>query len=209
MPRPLRTAALLLGLVLLAGCRTDPQELDARLQAALAVGDGKSALAAVDALLDADPDSAERLAQRGQALELLGRTDEALEAYRLAIRQAPERSDIVLQRGLCLLRLERFALAAKDLRVVSDLEPANGYARGYLAAALADTNRTGDLAAAERIATSLLDRDPRNLGALVGLSLVRARQGLVSEAKDLAARARREAPEDPLVARLVARVGLR
>ena len=202
-----RLAPLLLLSAASLSCTPDRSKLEAEAEAALVGDQPEVALAALDTLVSHWPAEARYHAMRGSVLAELGRPRDALAAYEEALRLDPENMRVATERALLLLRNGEPEGAVRELRVVANRDPSDFYGRGFLALALARLNRTDATAEAERIATSLLENDPRNLGALLALGLIRHQQSRFREAKLLVGRARAQAPDDPLVAEMVARVG--
>ncbi len=202
-----RVLLVLLAAASSAACTPDRGKLEGEAQAALVGDQPEQALEALDTLVAHWPTEARYHAMRGSVLARLGRPHEAMAAYKEALALDPENLRVATERALLLLRNGEPEGAVRELRVVANRDPSDFYGRGFLALALARLNRTDASAEAERIATSLLENDPRNLGALLALGLIRHRQSRFQEAKTLIGRARAQAPDDPLVAELVARVG--
>ncbi len=189
------------------GCTPNREKLEAKVEAALLAGDSRGALEALDVLVEEWPKEPRYHAMRASALAALGRPHEALAAYEEALRLDPDNRTVATERALLLLRNGEPEGAVRELRVLSNQDPSDFYARGFLAYALARLNKTDATADAERIAESLLENDPRNLGALLALGYIRHQQSRFQEARRLIGRARMQAADDPLVAEMVARIG--
>ena len=79
---------------------------------------------------------------------------------------------------------------------------------GLYATALFKTRTAKGLIESEKIAAVWLERDPRNVGALVAMASIAHQRGQRTVARELGGRAREVAPQDPLVSELTALVGL-
>lgn len=192
----------------MSGCKENTEVLETELETALTLRNGPAALAAVEELLTRRPGDPDLLANRGRALELAGRIDDAIEAYSAACSAAPQRSDLALLRGAANLRSGKIDKALPDLRIASQANPEDGYAGGLYATALYKTRTAKGLIEAEKIASVWLEKDPRNVGALVALAFIANSRGQATLARELSGRAREVAPQDALVAELTALVGL-
>ncbi len=82
--------------------------------------------------------SAKAHSRRGDALLLLGRAEEALEAFDKAIVLTPEDGYVRYNRGMALLRLERREEAKAELASVADVKTKQPGARKLAAKALAE-----------------------------------------------------------------------
>ncbi|MEO0586265.1 MAG: tetratricopeptide repeat protein [Planctomycetota bacterium] len=81
------------------------------------------ALRHLDRAIAFDPDRGAWHADRGVALDALGRHDEAVDAYRQSVDLDEETSGLRLRLGTTLLRLGRFDEAEAELRRSASLEP--------------------------------------------------------------------------------------
>jgi len=112
----------------------------------------EAALVAFTRAVQAKPSLALHLS-RGALLESLGRTAEAVDAYRTAAGEAPESADAALKLGLCLRRMgERDSAAAALERAVS-LAPGSGDA--WFAVGLVRQDKHDFIAAAEAYGRAL------------------------------------------------------
>ncbi|MDF1563462.1 MAG: hypothetical protein P1V51_10470 [Deltaproteobacteria bacterium] len=209
MRKSLARSALFLACLLAAsGCSKSTEVLETELETALTLGNGGAARAAADLLLERKPNDPDVLADRGRALELIGSIDAAIESYSKAMALAPGRADLALLRGAANLRSGKVKDAIPDLRIASQADPQNGYAAGLHAVALYKTRTAAGQVEAEKIAAAWLEKDPRNIGALVAMAFIAHARGQRTVARELTARAREVAPQEPLVSELTAQVGL-
>jgi tetratricopeptide (TPR) repeat protein len=98
-------------------------------------GQPRTALAAYDRALAADPHHAAALAGRGRAKAALGRTDEALRDYTASLQRAPHPA-VMVELGELYLSLGRKAEAERQFTLFKDLTKlyrASGVADGLLA----------------------------------------------------------------------------
>jgi tetratricopeptide (TPR) repeat protein len=132
-------------------------------------------------------------AARGRALERLGRPDEAVAAYRVAIERDP--ADPVATEALL-----RLAAAGRPVDVDALLA-------GHLEAVRGDLKRLNELAViclrnhrpalAERALETVLASDPTNFGVLSNLAVALQLQGKSDRAAEILERAVVQRPDDP------------
>jgi SAM-dependent methyltransferase/Tfp pilus assembly protein PilF len=114
-----------------------------------------------------DPASADAWANLAQACESSGRTDEALAAWRRAAALLPRAMEPALAAGLLCLRLGRMDEGTTLMREAARREPGRPESRATLLEhieALPQARvRTGGLAVAHELASTLLDLDPAHV----------------------------------------------
>jgi tetratricopeptide (TPR) repeat protein len=148
--------------------------LRALVDASLADGKGKEALAAVDAALAKHPEQASLHELRGYALGRLERNDDAKAAYGKAVELDPKNAAATA--ALATLRAKggdrAGAIAGYDAAAELASEPAQYL---YLAAQLAAA--TGDVAGAEQRLRQVVKLDPGHVGARNDLAWLLAEKG--------------------------------
>src|SRR5262249_53774225 len=104
----------------------------------------------------------------GQALDDLGKSDEALGRVEEALHLSPNLTDAIHERGVALFNLGRFAQARSEFtRVLAD-DPDDPYAHHFLALTYEWEGRTADAAAHEQRAREL---DPADFPAPIVISV--------------------------------------
>jgi Flp pilus assembly protein TadD len=175
----------LLLLPLLAACATPSSDSagsgTAVADALLRSGSSQLALQALQPVLAQHPDDAAALAEQGDALMGLGRTDAAAESYRHALRSDPAFSRAQMGLGRILLSREP-AEAERLFAEVARREPRNADALNDLGVARDLQGRHTDAQIAYR---SALAADPATQGAAVNLALSLAMTGQGAEAERL------------------------
>ncbi len=104
--------------------------------------DARGAIEAIDEALAIDPESAAALHQKGRALSLLDRTDEAVDVLTRARSIDPENGWIANTLGYVLIRSERFSEAVPHLEDASGTLPRVAFVRNNLGVAYERTGRT-------------------------------------------------------------------
>jgi Flp pilus assembly protein TadD/predicted Zn-dependent protease with MMP-like domain len=100
----------------------------------------------------------------GQALDDLGRSDEALARIDVALRHAPGRGDALHERGVALFDLSRFAEAKAAFEKALALQPDDAYTHQLMGLVL---EQLGDAAGAERELARAVELAPSDLAAPV------------------------------------------
>jgi tetratricopeptide (TPR) repeat protein len=193
-----------------------------------ALGRMDDAIASFQAGLSLDPNSPETFFNLGQALLRSGRLDEAVTALRRTVELRPTLAAAHLSLGAALHDLGSFEAATASYRRVLQLEPAHVVARLSLGALLevqgkhaealeeyteAEVGRPDDLVLQGRIGSTLLaaerwpeaitryqgilDREPSNGEAWLGLGLAYRGAGNPSDARGAMARAVELQPDSP------------
>jgi tetratricopeptide (TPR) repeat protein len=112
----------------LAGAQTEPADADLQLEQALALHRGGDILGAIDAyqtLLEQYPERRDARSNLGAAYVHLGRLDEAIEQYRLAISGEQPDPGILFNLALALYKAGRVPEAVSELERVVALKPEN------------------------------------------------------------------------------------
>ena len=104
----------------------------------------------------------------GQALNDLGRSDEALGRIEVALRIAPGRGDALHEKGVALFDLSRFADAKLAFQRALEIQPEDAYSHQMLGLAL---EQLGDNAAAEKELARALELAPTELSPAVVISV--------------------------------------
>jgi tetratricopeptide (TPR) repeat protein len=107
---------------------TDPGEVDTEVARAVSLHQSGDILGAIDAyemLLERAPERADARSNLGAAFVHLGRYEEAIEQYRLALAQVGGSPVIRFNLGLALYKAVRFSEAATELGQVVELQPTN------------------------------------------------------------------------------------
>ena len=115
----------------------------------------------------------------GTALLDAQRTEEALEAFRLATEQRPDHVKAYTNTGTALMRLGRTDEAEKSLRRALDINPRHGISLLNLAAV---NIRQGRDAEALNLYRRLIEVAPRNAAAHAGMSIALRNLGRTDEA---------------------------
>jgi tetratricopeptide (TPR) repeat protein len=159
----------------------------------LNLADGTTALAAADRWAALEPAAAHALGMRADALRLLKRLPEALQAARAALALAPGDARLQLAEGAALLALRQYAQAQTVLERVLEGDASNVDALAAFAAALAGNDHN------ER-AIEVLDRvvvlDPGQVEAPHLRALALMNQCRHAEAATFLQQALRERPDD-------------
>ncbi len=100
----------------------------------------------------------------GQALNDLGRSDEALARIDAALKHAPGRGDALHERGVALFDLSRFPEAKAAFEKAIALQPADAYSHQLMGLTL---EQLGDAAGAERELARAVELAPAELAAPV------------------------------------------
>ena len=147
----------------------------------LALGDAAGALTALDASVRAQPLFQEAHLKRGEALAELGRSREAVAAFRAGVELAPQRSATGWNNlGFELLKIGDTAGAKAALRHALDVDADFVTARVNLASALlVENDPQGAIPELERV----LDRAPDEVAALGNLGVAYARTGRLADAR--------------------------
>jgi Tfp pilus assembly protein PilF len=149
------------------------------------------AVAALERLLDRDPDHVPALLLRGSIAERFRRADAAEEDLRRAVAKAPGRADAQAALAGLLSRRGHTREAIYHYELAQRLRPADPAARLGLARALADD---ADLAGAGRQLDDLLAADPDRPDGLVERGRLALRRRQAAEAEPFLARAARATP---------------
>ena len=123
---------------------------------------------------------AKDLLNKGQRLEQAGKGEEAIKAYREAIRLEPNYTEAYTQMGLAYANLNEFAEAVKAFQEVVRLQPQSGQAHGNLGAAYMKMGRFSEARDAFREGVRRHPEDAEahyNLGLALG-RLKRDREAL-------------------------------
>jgi tetratricopeptide (TPR) repeat protein len=144
-------------------------------------GDMHETLSLVEQSLQRDSGMAEAQALRGVALEQTGREEEAMAAYREAIRLKPDYAEAYRNLALLLHRRQEFAEALEVGRKAVEFEPRNADSLNNLGVA---AFKMGILGEAESVLRRSLELDPSSISAHYNLGLVCAQEGKVAEAID-------------------------
>jgi Tfp pilus assembly protein PilF len=149
------------------------------------------AAAALQRLLDRDPDHVPALLLRASVAEFFRRADAAEEDLRRAVAKAPGRADAQAALAGLLSRRGHTREAIYHYELAQRLRPADPATRLGLARALADD---ADLVGAERQLDHLLAADPNHPDGLVERGRLALRRRQAAEAEPFLARATRAAP---------------
>ena len=123
-------------LVLLLICGTmaqNPAELFAKADSAYKAADAKIAIQLYEDLLKVQPESLPARGNLAVALAHLGRYEDAVAQYKLALRRAPDNPGLLLNLALARYKQANFAEATIDLEKVHSKEPENRQALYLLA----------------------------------------------------------------------------
>lgn len=121
-------------------------------------GRHQAALDDYEVLLRQHPDDARNWFNLGYVLELLGRWDEALAAFRRASDLSPDLDRAWYGQGLVLIRLQRFDEAIAALKRNTELQPMSPYGWYQLARAHVDSRQPDE---AVRIIRHLKGFEPK------------------------------------------------
>ena len=116
----------------------------------------------------AAPDDARYRVGLGQALQALGRWDEAAQAYESALRLQPDFPEISNSLGICLQRSGRLAQAATVYRQALARDPGSAAVMANLGTVLRET---GELAEAVVLLRAAMDLEPRVASHAVNLGI--------------------------------------
>jgi tetratricopeptide (TPR) repeat protein len=129
MPKPLIAVLFALGLAMpLAGSQAEPADPDVQLEQALALHRGGDILGAIDgyqAILEQHPDRGDARSNLGAAYAHLGRLEEAIEQYRLALAGESAAAGIRFNLALALYKADRLPEAVSELERVVAEQPEN------------------------------------------------------------------------------------
>lgn len=103
----------------------------------------------------------------GQALNDLGRSDEAIARIDVALRFAPSRGDALHEKGVALFDLSRFAEAKVAFTRALAIQPEDAYSHQMLGLTL---EQLGDIAGADKELAIALELAPNELSAPVMIS---------------------------------------
>lgn len=174
-----------LGTVLLGACVAGPSGTSGTsvtvARAALVGGAPQIALQATEAILRTDPQNAEALQIKGDALTAMGQLGQAEWVYRAALLRAPHLVGAQIGLGRCLLAHDP-AAAEIAFQAAADRDPRNAVALNDLGVARDLLRRHLDAQQAYRLA---LAADPDMIGAQVNLALSLAMSGDVEDAERL------------------------
>jgi tetratricopeptide (TPR) repeat protein len=131
-----------------------------RAAALLALRQLDAALAACQAALRLQRNSAEACQVMGHVLSDLGRPDEALGAYRDALRHKPDLPDLYNNVGLVLRQADRLEEAVVALRQAVKRAPRDAQAQGNLGGVLKELGRPAESEECYRAALRLQPDDP-------------------------------------------------
>lgn len=106
------------------------------------------------------PLAADLAVLEAQALNDLGRSDEALERIETALRITPGRGDALHERGVALFDLSRFSEAKATFEKALGIQPQDAYTHQMLGLTL---EQLGETAAAERALERAIELAPREL----------------------------------------------
>lgn len=123
----------------------------------------------------------------GQALNDLGRSDEALERIDVALRTAPGRADALHEKGVALFDLSRFADAKAAFAKALAVQPDDAYSHQMLGLTL---EQLGDPAAAEKALARARELAPTELAAPVLISAAEFEREVAAVIADLPAERR-------------------
>ncbi|CAH0306237.1 tetratricopeptide repeat protein [Roseomonas sp. CECT 9278] len=155
-----------------------PSPVVATLRAALSGarrgGDAAAVVAALRALLPADPTDAAIHAELAWKLLQLGRVEEADEACRAALARFPDDADILVRHAVVARRQGDRDGAITRCRAALAQRPTHSWGSLELAANLTDA---GQLDEAERVCEALLAAEPGNAQAHIRRGLIQRRRG--------------------------------
>jgi len=137
------------------------------------------ALGAVERAIELQP-HARAFTNKGLALKKLGRVDEAIDAYRAALKLRPEHAEAVKLLGNALSRKSENAEALRHLGRLTELRPRDWQARRDLGHALQRAGRPAEAVLAYRAAAEL---EPGEADAHNGLGAALLMCGRVCEAE--------------------------
>lgn len=109
----------------------------------------------------------------GQALNDLGRSDEALARIDVALKHAPERGDALHERGVALFDLSRFEDAKAAFEKTLIVQPTDAYSHQLMGLTL---EQLGDAAGAARELSRALELAPAELAAPVLIEVAEFRR---------------------------------
>jgi Flp pilus assembly protein TadD/predicted Zn-dependent protease with MMP-like domain len=115
------------------------------------------------------PLAADLAVLEAQALNDLGRSDEALERVDAALRIAPGRGDALHEKGVALFDLSRFAEAKVALQKALGIQPDDAYTHQMLGLVL---EQLGDQAAADAEQKRAIELAPKELTPPVAMTVV-------------------------------------
>jgi len=184
------------------GRRPDPKDrIDywERFQSAqdmMRAGDYELARAAIQDLLEVDPDNVVAMGSLANALARTGHEDQALEVYRRMMTLDPNRETAYLGAARILRKRGSFEDASELAKAVIEMQPSDP--NGYVA--LGDTLlEQGLFAEAEVLFRKALEIDPHSMLAVSGLGNCLNRAGRVREAAELLREAREHDPSNHAV----------
>jgi len=123
----------------------------------------------------------------GQALNDLGRSDEALDRIDVALRIVPGRADALHEKGVALFDLSRFADAKAAFDKALAAQPDDAYSHQLLGLTL---ERLGDTAGAERALARAIELAPTDLAPPVLISTAEFQQEVEAVIESLPAERR-------------------
>ncbi len=118
-----------------------------------------------------------------QALNDLGRSEEALGRVDVALRQSPGRGDAMHEKGVALFDLSRFVEARASLERAVAIQPEDAYSHQILGLTL---EQLGDVAGGERELARALSLAPNELSAPVLISIKEFEQEIDTVIRSLA-----------------------
>ena len=148
---------LIAGIALLTECLTknpeDKYALTLRAVTLMQMGQGKEALADVDALIALEPEQLAYTLLRADILALDGQTENAIAAYHSILAQKPEAGNVVLRLGNLLQQSKRWeeALALYD----NAIEQMPDFAEAYMARGAVKHHVGNQLGAADDLRKAL------------------------------------------------------
>lgn len=161
----------------------------------------EQAIADYESVLAVAPNYVKAHNNIGVSLKALGRLKEAFDHFSKAMELDPKYTQATLNVGKLLLDMGQPEAAITNLRRANALDPDNAVAEFALIDALQVSERAEE---AERLAESVLERDPDAPDALLQLGNIRMIMGQRESAVELARRARALAPERAGVLTLLA-----
>jgi len=119
------------------------------------------------------PLAADLAVLEGQALNDLGRSDEALSRIEVALKLAPGRGDALHEKGVALFDLSKFSEAKSSFAKALAIQPDDAYTHQMMGLVL---EQLGDEAGAQKELQRALELAPSELGAPVLISIAEFRK---------------------------------